>query len=56
MENKWAFIEKGRNKGVAVSPVLETPAFCIKHKNEEGGMGIHFFRNALEGATGSCRR
>ena len=49
MENKWAFIEKGRNKGVAVSPVLETPALCIKHKNEEGGMGIHFFRNALEG-------
>ena len=49
MENKWAFIEKGRNKGVAVSPVLETPALCIKHKNEEGGMGIHFFRNALAG-------
>ena len=49
MENKWAFIEKGRNKGVAVSPVLETPALCIKHKNEEGGMGIHFFKNALEG-------
>ena len=49
MENKWAFIEKGRSKGVAVSPVLETPALCIKHKNEEGGMGIHFFRNALEG-------
>lgn len=49
MENKWLFIEKGRRLNVAVSPVLETPALCIKHKNEEGGMGIHFFRNALEG-------
>lgn len=49
MENKWAFIEKGLALGVAVSPVLKLPALCIKHKNEEGGMGIYFYRNALEG-------
>ena len=46
MENKWAFIEKGRNKGVAVSPPLETPALCIKHKNEEGRHGHPLFLNA----------
>mmetsp|Transcript_9964 Transcript_9964/g.29802 ORF Transcript_9964/g.29802 Transcript_9964/m.29802 type:complete len:428 (+) Transcript_9964:262-1545(+) len=49
MENKWAFLERGRERGVAVSPVLDVPALCIKHKNEEGGLGIHFFRNALAG-------
>ena len=49
MENKWAFLARGRELGVAVSPVLDVPALCVKHKNEEGGMGIHFFRNALGG-------
>ena len=49
MENKWAFLARGRERGVAVSPVLDVPALCVKHKNEEGGMGIHFFRNALAG-------
>ena len=47
---------EGSQQRSAVSPVLETPALCIKHKNEEGGMGIHFFRNAPRAATGSCRR
>jgi len=49
MENKWAFLERGRARGVAVSPVLDVPSLCVKHKNEEGGMGIHFFKNALGG-------
>ena len=49
MENKWAFLDKGLKLGVAVSPVLRVPALCVKHRNEEGGMGIHFFKNALEG-------
>lgn len=49
MENKWAFLEKGLKLGVSVSPILKAPKLCIKHKNEEGGMGIHFFDNALDG-------
>ena len=50
MENKWAFLEKGLKLGVAVSPVLSTPVrLCVKHKNEEGGLGIYFFKNALAG-------
>ncbi|GMH70848.1 hypothetical protein TrRE_jg2128, partial [Triparma retinervis] len=49
MENKWAFLEKGAALGVPVSPILDLPGLCIKHKNEEGGMGIHFYKNAMEG-------
>ncbi|KAJ1457292.1 hypothetical protein M885DRAFT_515239 [Pelagophyceae sp. CCMP2097] len=49
MENKWAFIEKGLRLGVAVSPVLPVKKLCIKNINEEGGLGIYFYKNALEG-------
>ncbi|KAJ8598603.1 hypothetical protein CTAYLR_001703 [Chrysophaeum taylorii] len=49
MENKWSFLEKGLKVGVPVSPILKLEKLCIKHKNEEGGMGIHFFDNALNG-------
>ena len=49
MENKWTFLKEGSDRGVPVSPFLKTPALVIKHKNEEGGMGIFFYKNALEG-------
>ena len=49
MENKWEFLEKGAALGVPVSPILTLPGLCIKHKNEEGGMGIHFYKNAMDG-------
>jgi len=49
MENKWAFLQTGDRLGVPVSPFLSTPAIVVKHKNEEGGMGIFFYKNALEG-------
>jgi len=49
MENKWTFLEQGRDKQVPVSPFLDTPAIVVKHKNEEGGLGIHFFKNATDG-------
>lgn len=49
MENKWDFLEKGMDMGVPVSPILSLPGICVKHKNEEGGMGIHFYKNAMEG-------
>jgi len=49
MENKWLFLQQGIALGVPVSPVLSTPAIVVKHKNEEGGMGIFFYKNAWEG-------
>jgi len=49
MENKWDFLLEGEQKGVPISPYLKTPALVIKHKNEEGGMGIFFYKNATEG-------
>lgn len=49
MENKWDFLLEGEQKGVPISPYLKTPALVVKHKNEEGGMGIFFYKNATEG-------
>lgn len=50
MENKWTFLEEGDAKGIPVSPFLKTPsAIVVKHRNEEGGMGIFFYRNAVAG-------
>ena len=49
MENKWTFLEDGDKLGVPVSPFLRTPGIVVKHRNEEGGMGIHFYKNATAG-------
>jgi hypothetical protein len=50
MENKWEFLIDGEAKNVSVSPFLKEPkAFVIKDRNEEGGMGIHVFQNAVAG-------
>ena len=49
MENKWTFLEEGAKRGVPVSPYLNTPAIVVKHRNEEGGMGIYFYKNATDG-------
>ena len=49
LENKWTFIQQCMKKKVPCSPCLEVPGLCIKHKNEEGGLGIHFFKNAMSG-------
>lgn len=49
MENKWTFLEQGTERGVPVSPYLTTPGIVVKHRNEEGGMGIFFYKNATEG-------
>lgn len=49
MENKWTFLEEGSKRGVPISPYLDTPAIVVKHRNEEGGMGIYFYKNATEG-------
>lgn len=50
MENKWTFLEKGVARDVPVSPFLTTPAaIVVKHRNEEGGLGIFFYKNAAAG-------
>ena len=49
MENKWTFLEQGSARGVPVSPYLKCPAIVVKHRNEEGGMGIFFYKNAVAG-------
>jgi len=48
-ENKWTFLETGDRLGVPVSPFLKCPAIVVKHRNEEGGMGIYFYKNAVAG-------
>jgi hypothetical protein len=48
-ENKWNFLVQGEQLGVPVSPYLKTPAIVVKHRNEEGGLGIYFYRNAADG-------
>lgn len=49
MENKWTFLQEGSKRKVPVSPYLDTPGIVVKHRNEEGGMGIFFYKNATEG-------
>jgi len=50
MENKWTFLEQGEKKGVPISPYLKEPkSIFIKHRNEEGGMGIFCYKNATAG-------
>mmetsp|Transcript_9144 Transcript_9144/g.13268 ORF Transcript_9144/g.13268 Transcript_9144/m.13268 type:complete len:446 (+) Transcript_9144:117-1454(+) len=49
MENKWTFLEEGDKLGVPVSPFLTTSGIVVKHRNEEGGMGIYFYKNATAG-------
>jgi len=50
MENKWAFLERGKELDIPVSPYrTDVKDLVIKHRNEEGGMGIHFFKNATVG-------
>ncbi|GMH50059.1 hypothetical protein TrLO_g5079 [Triparma laevis f. longispina] len=49
MENKWEFILKCEEENIPISPTMEVPGICIKHKNEEGGLGIHFYKSARAG-------
>ena len=49
MENKWTFLEEGDKLGVPISPFLKTSGIVVKHRNEEGGLGIHFYKNATVG-------
>jgi hypothetical protein len=50
LEDKWAFLMKAEEVGVAVTPTHKGPAKLIcKHRNEEGGLGFMAFSNACSG-------
>jgi hypothetical protein len=50
MEDKWTFLVSGKALQVPVSPFNDqTEAIVCKNKMIEGGMGIHFYRNAAYG-------
>ncbi len=50
LEDKWTFLKEGADVGVPVSPFMEKQVdLVIKNKNVEGGLGIHFFKNAVHG-------
>jgi hypothetical protein len=50
LENKWVFLQRCMEKQVPISPCLtQFKGLCIKHKNEEGGLGIHFYKSATDG-------
>lgn len=51
MEDKWTFLTEAKAAGVPISPWLDTESLVIKDKNEEGGMGIHFYKNATMGGS-----
>ena len=51
LEDKWTFLVAAEQSGVPVSPFLKAESIVCKDRNEEGGMGIHFFKNALHGGA-----
>ena len=48
-ENKWHFLQSGKDLSIPVTPFLSVDSIVCKHINIEGGQGIHIFRNALSG-------
>lgn len=49
LEDKWTFLAKAQELKVAVSPSMSASGIMCKHRNEEGGLGIHAFKNACVG-------
>ena len=49
LEDKFTFLQACEREGIAVSPWLRHPRLVVKHRNEEGGLGLHVFDNAAAG-------
>ena len=49
LEDKLVFLESCEREGVAVTPWLRQPRVIVKHRNEEGGLGLHLYSNAASG-------
>ena len=47
LEDKWAFTELAKKKNISVCDYLEIEKLFVKHRNKEGGMGCHIFKNAI---------
>ncbi|CAM9106972.1 unnamed protein product [Choristocarpus tenellus] len=50
-EDKWTFLTEAKKNGVPISPFLDVPELVIKDKDEEGGMGLFFYKNATIGGS-----
>jgi hypothetical protein len=48
-EDKWTFLTKAEELGIAITPCLKMAGIVCKHRNEEGGLGFASFKNATEG-------
>ena len=46
LEDKLTFLQACEREGIAVSPWLRHPRLIVKHRNEEGGLGLMKFDNA----------
>lgn len=49
LEDKFKFLQTCEQRGIAVSPSLNIEKIVCKDKNEEGGLGIHFYNNSKHG-------
>lgn len=48
MEDKYLFLKKAKENNLYVTPFIEKD-LIIKHRNEEGGLGIKYIKNAVNG-------
>jgi len=59
MEDKFLFHEKAEKSGIPVVPTVKLPSessrLVLKDRNEEGGMGIHFFDLTQGGGPWMCQ-
>lgn len=52
MEDKWKFLKEGKELGIPVSPFFDNiESIVCKNILIEGGMGIHFYKNAYFGGN-----
>ena len=52
LDNLIQLYQKATDIGLATSKLIPQGEIVIKHKNIEGGMGIHFFKNILSHPSG----
>ena len=48
-EDKWKFLTRCEEADIPISPCMHVPSIICKHRNEEGGLGFHAFKNATVG-------
>lgn len=48
-EDKWTFLKRGKEAGLPVTPFFTCDSIIVKHRNEEGGLGLMKYKNATVG-------